>query len=139
MTPELPDLPNERLDADLQLKVVRGAPRYAFRAVGEVAYVPVRREVAGEPQLFGYLWFSDDEDAAGYVAHRAFSPESDNFGAVWNERLSAGKAEGASPSVAVAALGSLPAGPEGHADVTEVSRAGSVAELRIAAGHEPPA
>ncbi len=129
------DLANERVNADLQLKVVRGTPRYEFRATGEIEYVPVRRERDGEQQVIGFLWFSDAESAAGYVAHRAFSPESDNLGAVWNERFSHARAEGASPSEAVLGFGALPPGPEGHAVVAERSRAASVAELRAAAGH----
>lgn len=137
MSDEAPnDLANERVNADLQLKVVRGTPRFEFRAQGPVDFVPVRRERDGEEQLVGFLWFSDGESAAGYVANRAFSPESDNFGAVWTERYSHAKSEGAALSEAVTSFAQLPPGPEGHAIPTERARAQSLSELRAAAGHD---
>ena len=62
---------NERVNEDLQLKVVRGTPRYEFRAQGPVHVAPIRRDRDGASEVLGYLWFSDDESAA-----------ADSFGAL---------------------------------------------------------
>jgi hypothetical protein len=128
------ELINERVNADLQLKVVRGTPRYEFRASGPVEYVPVKRDRDGVAELLGYLWFSDLESAAGYVADQALSPESDNLGMVWIEHLAHAKAEGAAPSAAVQSFDTLPDGPGGHVILAEQATAPSLRDLRAAAG-----
>jgi hypothetical protein len=40
---------NERVNEELQLKVVRGTPRYEFRAQGPVQVAPIRQTVLGFP------------------------------------------------------------------------------------------
>jgi hypothetical protein len=125
---------NERVNADLQLQVVRGTPHYEFRARGPVEYVPIRRKRDGVEQLLGYLWFSDAESAAGYVADQALSPESDNLGMVWIEHLARANAEGAAPSAAVQSFDTLPDGPGGHVMLAEQATAPSLRDLRAAAG-----
>lgn len=134
MSDDRRDLINERVNADLQLKVVRGTPRYEFRASGPVEYVPIRRNRDGVEQLLGYLWFSDVESAAGYVADQALSPESDNLGTVWIGHLARAKADSAAPSVAVQSFSTLPDGPGGHVMLAEQATAPSLRDLRAKAG-----
>jgi len=128
------ELTNERVNEDLQLKVVRGTPRYEFRAQGPVHFAPIRRDRDGASEILGYLWFSDDESAAGYVADQRLSPESDNLGMIWIEHLSRAKAEGLSPSAAADSFGALPSGPAGRLAITELSTAPALDALRVIAG-----
>ena len=128
---DLGDLASERVNADLQLKVVGGTPRYEFRATGPIEYVPIRRERDGAIQLLGYLWFSDAEEAAGYVANQALSPESDNLGMIWIEHLAHAKGEGATPSAAVESFGTLPPGAGGQVVLSERASVESLRDLRV--------
>lgn len=128
------ELTNERVNEDLQLKVVRGTPRYEFRAQGPVDFVPIRRDRDGTSEVLGYLWFSDEEMAAGYVADQSLSPESDNLGMIWIENLSHAKAEGLSPSEAAASFVAMPPGPAGQLVPGERSTAPTLADLRTIAG-----
>ncbi|WP_395638154.1 hypothetical protein [Pseudolysinimonas sp.] len=128
------ELTNERVNEDLQLKVVRGTPRYEFRAQGAVDFIPIRRDRDGASEILGYLWFSDEESAAGYVADQRLSPESDNLGMIWIEHLSRGKAEGLSPSEAADSFGALPPGPAGRLVLPERSTAPTLGALRAIAG-----
>ena len=69
-----------RFDEDLSLGIVSKPEDYAHEAQGELRVVPVRRLKDGETQTIGYLWSSNAEDAAGYVAVAAFGSESVNLG-----------------------------------------------------------
>lgn len=89
-----------RLTTDLEFRVQEpsAADRYARIASGSVIVVPVVRD---DSTVLGYLWFSDEEWAAGYVPRPDEAPASYDAGIAWRERLKLGWGRRIPPSEAV--------------------------------------
>lgn len=116
----------------------RDEPAYEqFQKRALAARGVAEHEQVAEP--LGYVWFSELESAAGYVANQALSPESDNLGMVWIEHLARAKAEGAAPCAAVLSFCTLPDGPGGHVKLAEQATAPSLRDLAMPLGsaHRP--
>ncbi|HEY0640176.1 MAG TPA: hypothetical protein VGD67_21310 [Pseudonocardiaceae bacterium] len=88
-------------------RTVDGLATYRFTADGPVQYVLV----AGDEGVLGYLWASDDADAAGFEARRSAGDEAFNAAMAWLQRLREHKAVGLPPSQAIAQLTSEPECP----------------------------
>ncbi|MFJ4623147.1 hypothetical protein [Streptomyces sp. NPDC088812] len=78
---------------------------YRRTAEGEVRYVAVRSEDA---RVLGFLWASDDENAASFEPRDVGDDATYRAGLVWLERLRAAHDRGLSPSAALAELSGLP-------------------------------
>jgi len=128
---------NPRLTDGLLFTVVPGGPRdYARATDGPVRYLAV----ATGDVLLGYLWASEQEDAAGFVPRAAAGDDGLNASVAWTMELRARKARELLPVQALAELadgvghanyGWAVAGPE------EV--AADLAALKALAGQAPPA
>lgn len=86
---------------DLELRVVSGPPAYAARTSKPVEHITLKR-TAGE--VMGYIYFNDDDDAAGWVAQAGASPEAWNDAAFWTRILRESKASGLKPTEALREL-----------------------------------
>ncbi|MFC5661421.1 hypothetical protein ACFP3U_00335 [Kitasatospora misakiensis] len=128
-----------RLREDMQLRLVEGGPiDYAYRTDKSVEHVTVANDASG---VLGYLWASDEDDAAGWVERPAVLADASNSGGYWLRKLREAKALGLPPSQALAKLAeSRPGGRIGGIVPGSRSRADSVAALEAEArkGWEPP-
>lgn len=93
------DWVNERLDADLQFKVVSSAPRYASTTDKPVEYYAARD---ADGRVVGYLWTCDADDAADFTRRPLF--DDWNGALFWTGELIKAKARGLTPSQAVQEL-----------------------------------
>jgi len=94
-------------DVDMEFKPVSGPASYGNKADGPVQYVLV----ANGDGVLGYLWFSDQADAAGWIARRSAGDIAVNAGGFWIVGLRPSKAEGLPPSQAVARMSTEDGGP----------------------------
>ncbi|WP_329499951.1 hypothetical protein [Kitasatospora herbaricolor] len=97
---------NERLDTDLQFKVVGSAPRYASTTDKPVEYYAAR---AADGLVLGYLWTCDADDAADFTRRPRF--DDWNGALFWTGELIKAKARGLTPSQAVQELFAEPGTP----------------------------
>ncbi|WP_159394298.1 hypothetical protein [Streptomyces sp. NRRL S-495] len=131
---------NPRLREDMQLKLVEGGPvDYAYRTDKPVEFVTVANEASG---VLGYIWASDEDDAAGWVERPAVLVEASNSGSYWLRKLREAKARSLTPSQALAELAEdRPGGRIGAIVPGSRSRADTVIALEEKAreGWQPPA
>ncbi|MGL4745265.1 MAG: hypothetical protein ACRCYX_02600 [Dermatophilaceae bacterium] len=117
---------NPRID-DFQPRLVSGPDDYAYLTSQPVDYVAV----GDDNGILGYLWAADADDAAGYQARQARGDLAHNAGIPWAAQLRESKAQGLTPSHALAQLGIHPAPPDAGAVVPgSDGRAHSLAALR---------
>ena len=117
---------------DLQLREVSGPPRYTSRTNGPVEHITLRR-TSGE--VMGYIYFNDDDDAAGWQARAGASPDAWNDAASWIRILRDAKVRGLKPTEA---LGELLKAVNPRSHIVPGSRATSanLTALRVLAGFE---
>jgi hypothetical protein len=84
----------------VHFNLVDGPPRYKENTDSPVNFVPV----ADDEHILGYLWFVDDEGAAGFIPCVAAGRKARNAKVTWVQELQATKGKGLSPSEAVAQL-----------------------------------
>ncbi|MET8299149.1 ADP-ribosylglycohydrolase family protein, partial [Streptomyces sp. NPDC005180] len=93
---------NLRFEQDLQFKILPGGPeRYNRRSSGPVQYVSV---ADAQDTVIGYLWASDDADAANWIVRKDGGYPAVNEGSGWVQRLFGGKERGIAPSELLAEL-----------------------------------
>ncbi|OLZ66685.1 hypothetical protein AV521_27805 [Streptomyces sp. IMTB 2501] len=99
---------NSRFEEDVRFVELPGGPaRYRDRTDKPVQYFTVVEKQNGA--VLGYVWGSDEGDAAAYVPRQAAGPVGVNAGMPWIRRLREAKARGIRPSQALA---EFLAGPE---------------------------
>ena len=129
--------PSPRLTDSLLFTVLPGGPRdYARATDGPVQYVAV----ATGDVLLGYLWASEQEDAAGFVPRAAAGDDGLNASVAWTLELRARKERDLPPVQALAEL----ADGVGHANygwavAGSEEVAADLAALKALAGQAPPA
>ncbi|MDT3396804.1 hypothetical protein RKE29_09140 [Streptomyces sp. B1866] len=85
----------------LPFEEVDSPPRYATTTDKPVQYVTVANR---QGTVLGYVWASDEDDAAGWKVRRAGGDEAFNMGALYVSRLHDAKARGIAPTAALAEL-----------------------------------
>ena len=128
-----------RLAEDLQFRVVDEIVEYRKDPAGEVVRVPVVRLAEGQDRVqqdvLGFLWFSDTEDAAGYLPRAQMAPDSFNSSVIWIERLRSAKKRGLAPTAALAEFINLPTDPAwGQIVDAEPEVTASLSDLKKFAG-----
>lgn len=115
---------------DLELRVVSGPPRYASATGGAVEHITLQR---ADGEVMGFLYFNDEDDAAGWVARTGASPEAWNDAAYWVRILRDCKGRGLKPSEA---LGEMLLATNPRSFIVPGSRGvcESLEELRVLAG-----
>ncbi|MFF0291955.1 hypothetical protein [Streptomyces sp. NPDC005262] len=93
--------PNPRFDEDLHLERGDGPPAYGYRTDGPVRYFAV---ADGTGTVLGYVWGSDEDDAAAWEPRPSAGPRAFNGGFLWEMKLREFKARGTAPTVALAEL-----------------------------------
>ncbi|MGL4177891.1 MAG: hypothetical protein ACRCSN_17670 [Dermatophilaceae bacterium] len=117
---------NPRID-DFQPRLVSGPEDYAYLTEGPVEYIAVG-DATG---ILGYLWAADADGAAGYQARGDRGDLAHNAGIPWAAKLRELKAQGLTPSQALARLATLPAPQDAGAVVPgSDGRADSLVALR---------
>ncbi|MEU1185725.1 hypothetical protein ABZ464_50585 [Streptomyces sp. NPDC005820] len=101
---------NPRFDEDVHFDLVAPGPaRYRTRTDKPVRYLTVADKEGGA--VLGYVWASDEDDAAAWEPRHAAGPRAYAEGGIWHARLEEAKERGLLPSQA---LDELLAGPEGN-------------------------
>lgn len=85
---------------DLHFNLVNGPERYVETTIGPVEYAPV---AAGE-QIYGYLWFRDEDDAADFIPRSDAGRVAQNAAVAWTQELQEAKKNGDRPSQAITRL-----------------------------------
>ncbi|MFF0291956.1 hypothetical protein [Streptomyces sp. NPDC005262] len=93
--------PHPRFEEDLHFKHIAGPPRYNRVARGPVQYV---RVAADTGVVIGYVWASDEDDAAGWVTPPGLGATEINAGAAWLRKLRDAKAREIAPTALLAEL-----------------------------------
>ncbi|GAA2248980.1 hypothetical protein GCM10010430_34490 [Kitasatospora cystarginea] len=127
---------SERLNQDLQFKVVSEAPRYAATTEKPVEHFTV---VRADGEVTGYLWTCDTDGAAGF--QRRLLGDHRNSAIFWYGKLLDAKARGISPSQAVQELFAEPGNSLSGRITPESKAVSSLAEVRKLAAEDwvPPA
>lgn len=89
-----------RITADVFGTRVGERDGFKDKAEGEISYVPV----TDANEVLGYLWWSDDEYAAGFEPRPAAGPTAFDAASLWTNWLFKDEYKGLSPSRAVAEL-----------------------------------
>ncbi|MEV7181038.1 hypothetical protein [Kitasatospora sp. NPDC093679] len=117
---------------DLMFKVVDdGPPRYTNTTDKPVEYVAVASDTSGG--VIGYLWANDTDGAAGWMGRGAAGPEATNGAEPWILLMFRYKAQGLTPTEALAQMAEHPGGPVGRVVAGSRRRAESLEELRAIA------
>ncbi|MFJ4623143.1 hypothetical protein [Streptomyces sp. NPDC088812] len=104
---------NPRFAEDLPFnQVAPGPARYRTRTDKPVRYVSVVDKQGGA--VLGYVWVSDEDDAAAWEPRRAAGPRALSEGGLWHARLTEAKGRGVTPSQALAELLASPEGNKGR-------------------------
>lgn len=85
------------LDSDVHFKRVGDSLYYTKQTEHSIDYVPIVRE----DLTLGYLWYNDEDAAAGYIPRPLAGDDAFNAGVSWSQELRGGKARGLTPSQAV--------------------------------------
>lgn len=94
---------NPRFDDDVMFRqVAPGPPRYATTTDKPVRYFEVADKESGV--VLGYVWASDEDDAAAWEARKAAGPRALMESSIWFHRLESAKGRGISPSQALQEL-----------------------------------
>ncbi|QBI52221.1 hypothetical protein [Streptomonospora litoralis] len=125
-----------RLTEDVHFQLAGPKPGYAPTASGPVRY---RRIAWSGGDVIGYLWYSDTENAAGYVPEAAAGDDAFNAGTFWYRRFAEAGDRGLSPSEAVAEFRERNTGSRGAGWIVadSESEATSVERLSASAGVSP--
>ncbi|MGL4745267.1 MAG: hypothetical protein ACRCYX_02610 [Dermatophilaceae bacterium] len=111
-------------------EVISGPEDYAYVTNGPVEYIAV----GNEHGVLGYLWTADIDGAAGYEASPAGDDTAENAGMPWVLRLREAKAEGLTPTEALARMEAHPGSPDGGTVIAgSRNRADSLTALRAMA------
>lgn len=118
---------SRRMTAPLSWLRLNPGSTYNKRPEGRVEFFTV--ELRGES--IGYLWYSDEEFAAGYRARESRGDVAFNVSSYWTPELKAARAEGLSPSEAVRTIAMSPNVPKSAGEVRDfdLRSAGSVDDL----------
>lgn len=112
--------------------------QYARMPRGTVRLARIVQDGPSGVELVGFIWFDDEEFAAGYLPARSNIPVGVNAAAVWGPEIDQGFARGIAPSVRYAELVQLDFGYRiGRIDDESLSEIGSLAELRTLAKSVP--
>jgi hypothetical protein len=99
---------NPRFEDDAWFRqVAPGPPRYQTRTDKPVRYFEVADRESGV--VLGYIWASDEDDAAAWEPREAAGPRALMEGSIWFHRLEKAKGRGILPSEAVRELLAEPA------------------------------
>lgn len=138
--PFRPGASERRMSEDLEFRLSETSSdtKYARVASGPISALPIARDRAdGRVQLLGYLWGSNAENAAGYVARQDAAPDSFNVGGIWRQRLIDAKAQGLSPEEAILGCASYEANPNfGYANIADAQPETTLADLKALAEHD---
>ncbi|MFZ4840881.1 hypothetical protein [Mycetocola saprophilus] len=120
-------------------EVVDSPPdQYSRHPVGKVTFARIVQDGPSGIELVGFIWFDDEEFAAGYLPARSNIPVGVNAAAVWGPEIDQGFVRGIAPSVRYAELVQLDFGYRiGRIDGESLSEIGSLAELRTLAKSVP--
>ncbi len=98
---------NRRFDEDVHFNLVSpGPPRYQNYTDRPVRYFTVVDKEGGA--VLGYVWASDEDEAAAYEPRQAAGPRAMNEGSFWIRRLRNAKERGLRPSQALAEFSADP-------------------------------
>jgi hypothetical protein len=97
---------NPRFNDDVHFNLVSGPPRYRNRTDKPVRYFTVVDKQDGT--VLGWVWASDEDDAAAWQPRQAGGPRAANEGGFWIRRLRDAKERGLLPSQAFAELYGTP-------------------------------
>ncbi|WP_147441660.1 hypothetical protein [Mycetocola lacteus] len=120
---------------DVGFKIVSTpAGRYLRTPVGEISFARIVRTLSDCQLLVGFVWFSDEENAAGYTSIASNDVVSGRAGIVWVRKIDEGCAQGITPSARFAELLDIDM-PEqfGHIAADSVQRIESLSRLRTLA------
>ncbi|GCB49411.1 hypothetical protein [Streptomyces sp. NL15-2K] len=121
---------NPRFDEDVHFNLVSGPPRYKNHTDKPVQYFTVVDKKGGG--VLGYVWASDEDDAAMWEPREAVGPRAFAEGGHWYARLREAKGRGILPSQALAEMLSNPEGNRGRAlpdSLTDAPNAAAVEAL----------
>lgn len=133
--PHSENSPAPRTQEDLDFVIVNEDRHYRSMASGPINF----RAVRGAGGLLGYLWASDQEDAAGFTSTPAAGDEGRNAAVFWYQQLRQMRRDGHSPSQALGMLAGLSTHPSvGNAD-RQHGQAVSLGSLKVrqASGEDP--
>lgn len=88
------------LSEDVHGNLVGDSLYYSDQTEKPVAYLRVIRDQT----VLGYLWASDEDQAAGYIPRSSAGDDALNTGVAWSQRLREAKARGLTPAQALAEL-----------------------------------
>ncbi|MFI6933114.1 hypothetical protein [Streptomyces sp. NPDC050287] len=97
---------NPRFDDDVHFNLVSGPPRYRNHTDKPVRCFTVVDKQDGA--VLGWVWASDEDDAAAWQPRQAGGPRAANEGGFWIRRLRDAKERGLLPSQALAELYGTP-------------------------------
>ncbi|MFF0968221.1 hypothetical protein ACWDQO_32990 [Streptomyces sp. NPDC003703] len=104
---------NPRFDQDVHFDLVEPGPaRYQTWTDKPVRYLTVVDKQGGAP--LGYVWASDEDDAAAWVPCAAAGGRALAEGGHWHARLQDSKGQGVPPSQALADMFAHPEGNRGR-------------------------
>lgn len=120
---------------DIGSKILYTPPgRYSHKPVGGITYGRIVQDGLTGVELVGFLWFSDAEQAAGYVGADSNIPTSGNAGVVWYAELDSHCVQGDAPSDTFAALTKLDLGHRiGRINTDSVRNLAGIEDLRAIA------
>ncbi|MFE9167921.1 hypothetical protein ACFYNZ_00035 [Streptomyces kebangsaanensis] len=126
---------NPRFDDDMHFNLVSpGPPRYQTWTDKPVRYFTVVDKQGGA--ALGYVWASDEDDAAAWVPRKAAGGRALAEGGHWHARLEEAKGRGVPPSRALAEMLSNPEGNRGRALPGSLSDASNADAVKVLAKDE---
>lgn len=91
---------DKRITDDVHFVPVEKREGFSYSASGGVFYFPVRKQSV----TLGYLWWSDPENAAGFVPDRSAGSAAFNAAAFWSDGLHRVESQEKIPSRMVARI-----------------------------------
>ncbi|MFB7598791.1 hypothetical protein [Streptomyces sp. NPDC056160] len=126
---------NPRFDEDVHFDLVEPGPaRYRTWTDKPVRYFTVVDKQGGA--TLGYVWASDEDDAAAWVPRKAAGGRALAEGGHWHARLQEAKGQGVAPSRALADMLSSPEGNRGRALTGSLSDAPDADAVKALAAGE---
>jgi hypothetical protein len=120
---------------DLQPRLVGGPEDYAYNTEGPVRYLAV----ASDSGTLGYLWASDEDNAAGFEPRPGAGGDAFNAAVSWRGKLREAKNRGRTPTQALVDLAADPGtATMGRAVPGSEAEASSLRALRELAGKPEP-
>lgn len=81
------------LSQDVVFEQVGESPNFSRTSSSQVEYL----EVVASGEVLGFLWASDEADAAGFAIRKAAGGVANNAAVAWNKELTKARANGLSP------------------------------------------